>query len=337
MRLWGRRGIWTHKNTAKKLDALEPLKVKRIAVLRHAALGDMVLTRSFLVETRKAFPNASITLSVVSNYMRGIPEDLIDKLHIVQGSDQKNIPFLQRYRRFKELGDQDIIFDLASTSRSNLTCLLNRAGLKIGFPYKKFKAKILYDIATPRSDLSFEGSDMMKMLNALGIKTAYPHRYNMPGKAIKRDQPFLIYFIGASTPDKVWPAERFTELLKRMSASYPEHEHLILEGISEWETADKILHPINNLNNVSAIQTDTIDATVSLLKGANLVVSNDTGIRHLAIVSEIPTVGIFFNDPYRYWPRFEIHDVAMPNENGSASVDEVEQCCLNVLSKTLKK
>ena len=30
MRLWGRRGIWAHKNTAKKLEALEPLEVKRI-------------------------------------------------------------------------------------------------------------------------------------------------------------------------------------------------------------------------------------------------------------------------------------------------------------------
>jgi len=335
MKLWARRGIWTHKNTARKLDVINPLEVKRIAVLRHAALGDMLLTRSFLIEAKKAFPNACITLSIVSHYARGVPVDLIDRLHIVHGSDQKK-SLIQCYRRIKELGTQDIIFDLASTSRSNITCLLTKANLKIGFPYKKFKAKILYDIATPRSDLNFEGCDMMNMLNALGIKTAYPHQYAMPGSALKREKQYIIYFIGASTPNKIWPAERFSELIKLMSNNYPHHDHLVLEGIQPWETADKILMPLQEKTNVSVINADSIDKTVSVLKGADLVVSNDTGIRHLAIVSETPTVGIFFQDPCRYWPRFEIHDVALPDENGPASVKEVYNCCKNVLAKTLK-
>ena len=336
MKLWFNKGVWTRKNTDKKIKGLSFSDIKKIAILRHAALGDMVLTRSFIIEARKAFPNAVITLSIVSNYTRGTPEDLVDRVHIVHGSDNKNISIKERYKRIKELGDQDIIFDLASSSRSNMTCLLNRATLKIGFPYRKLQAKLLFDIATPRSDLNFEGCDMMSMLNALGIKTAYPHQYNMPGEALKRAKPYIIYFIGASTPDKVWPAERFSELIKVMSKDYPDHDHLVLEGIQAWETADEILAPLQKTDNIDVINADTIDETVSVLKGADLVVSNDTGIRHLAIVSEAPTVGIFFHDPYRYWPRFEIHDVAMPDENGPASAEEVHNCCTNILAKTLK-
>lgn len=336
MKLWFTKGVWTRKDTGKKISGLAFADIKKIAILRHAALGDMVLTRSFIVEARKAFPNATVTLSVVSNYTRGVPEDLVDRVHIIHGSDNKNVSIQERYKRIKELGDQDIIFDLASSSRSTMTCLFNRATLKIGFPYRKIQAKLLYDIATPRSDLHFEGCEMMNMLNALGVKTAYPHQYNMPGEALRRSRPYLIYFIGASTPAKVWPPERFTQLLKRMSEDYPEQDHLVLEGIQPWETADKILAPLQDRENVSVINADTIDDTVSVLKGADLVVSNDTGIRHLAIVSETPTVGIFFHDPFRYWPRFEIHDVAMPDENGPASVDEVYSCCRNILSRTLK-
>jgi ADP-heptose:LPS heptosyltransferase len=178
---------------------------------------------------------------------------------------------------------------------------------------------------------------MMNMLNALGIKTAYPHQYNMPGTPLKRGKPYIIYFIGASTPNKVWPADRFTKLLGMLCKDYPEHDHLVLEGIQQWETADKILEPLENTNNIDVINADTIDETVSVLKGADLVISNDTGIRHLAIASETPTVGIFFNDPFRYWPRFEIHDVALPDENGPASVDEVHRCCRNILAKTLNQ
>ena len=337
MKLWFNKGIWKRKNTDEKIRELSFSDIKKIAILRHAALGDMVLTRSFIIEARKAFPNAIITLSVVSNYTRGTPEDLVDRVHIVYGSDKKDVSIKERYKRFKELGDQDIIFDLATTSRSTLTCLLNRATLKIGFPYRKLQARLLFDIATPRSDLNFEGCDMMNMLNALGIKTAYPHQYDMPGEALKREKPYIIYFIGASTPDKVWPAERFSQLIEVMSKDYPDHDHLVLEGIQAWETADKILAPLQKSDNVGVINADTIDETVSVLKGADLVISNDTGIRHLAIVSETPTVGIFFQDPFRYWPRFEIHDVAMPDENGPASAEEVHSCCRNILSKTLKQ
>jgi len=337
MKLWFNKGVWTRKNTDKKIKNLCFSDIKKIAILRHAALGDMVLTRSFIVEARKAFPNAFITLSIVSKYTRGTPDDLVDRVHVVHGSENRNVSIIERYKRIKELGEQDIIFDLASTSRSSMTCLFNRAILKTGFPYKKFHARLLFDIAIPRSDLNFEGCDMMNMLNALGIKTAYPHQYDMPGEALLREKPYIIYFIGASTPLKVWPAERFSELLKQMSKDYPEHDHLVLEGIKEWETADKILAPLQKTSNVSVIKADTIDETVSVLKGAALVVSNDTGIRHLAIVSETPTVGIFFKDPYRYWPRFEIHDVAMPDENGPASVEEVHRCCNNILSKTTGK
>ena len=336
MRLWFNKGVWKRKNIENKIEKLSFEDIKKIAILRHAALGDMVLTRSFIIEARKAFPNAVITLSIVSNYTRGAPEDLVDRIHVVYGSDRKDVSLGERYRRIKELGDQDIIFDMASSSRSSMTCLLNRATLKIGFPYRKIQARLLFDIAVPRSDLNFEGCDMMSMLNALGVKTSYPHQYAMPGETLKRPRPYLIYFIGASTPDKVWPAERFSQLIGSMSKDYPDHDHLVLEGIQEWETADKILAPLENSSNIDVINADTIDDTVSVLKGADLVVSNDTGIRHLAIVSETPTVGIFFQDPYRYWPRFEIHDVALPDENGPASTDEVYRCCKNVLTKTLK-
>jgi ADP-heptose:LPS heptosyltransferase len=157
MKLWFTKGVWKRKNIDRKIESLTFSDVKKIAILRHAALGDMLLTRSFIIEARKAFPNATITLSVVSNYTRGTPEDLVDRVHIVHGSDQKEVSLKDRIKRIKELGPQDIIFDLASSSRSTLTCMLTPATLKIGFPYRRFQAKMLYDIATPRSDLNFEG------------------------------------------------------------------------------------------------------------------------------------------------------------------------------------
>ena len=331
MKFWFNKGVWVSKKAHRIISDLEHEQIQNITVIRHGALGDMVLTRAFLVEARKAFPNASITLSIVSNYTRGTPEDLVDRVHVVHGSDQRETPLRTRIERMRELGPQDIIFDLASSSRSVMTCMLNRAKLKIGFPYRKIQAKLFYDVATCRSDTNFEVDDMLNMLQIFGIKTAYPHHYDMPGDALERDRPYIVYFAGASTADKCWPAKYFSQLIADMIELYPRHQHLLLEGIQPWEKADEILAPINAPDRASAATADTIEDTTALLKGADLLVSNDTGIRHLAIVSETPTVGIFYADPFRYWPRYSIHDIVIPDPDWPPSVEAVKAVCLNVL------
>lgn len=335
MKFWFTKGAWASKKAKNIIGNLSRDQIKKIAVIRHAALGDMVLTRAFLIEARKAFPNAEITLSIVSNYTRGCPEDLVDRIHIAHGKGEP-VSFWEKIRRIKELGTHDLIFDLAITNRSMKTCLLNKATLKIGFPYRALQARLVYDIATCRSDLNFEVNDMLNQLHVFGVKTAYPHEFNMPGTALERERPYIIYFAGASTKYKCWPNDHFSDLLKRMSSAYPDHDHLLLEGMQDWEkeNVNAILEPFHQQHNIGPIQANTIEDTTSLLMGADLVVANDTGIRHVAIVAGTPTVGIFFGDPYRYWPRYRIHEVALPESNGPPEVDEVYAMSTKVLNIT---
>lgn len=331
MKFWFTKSVWTSKKAREVIPGLSRDTIKNIAIIRHGALGDMVLTRAFLIEARKAFPNATITLSIVSNYTRGAPTDLVDQVHIIHGSNQRGTPIKQRIKRIKELGYQDIIFDLASSNRSVMTCLLNKAKLKIGFPYRKIQARLFYDVATCRTDMNFEVSDMLSMLNIFGIKTSYPHVYDLPGEALTRERPYVVYFAGASTLDKCWPAGHFTQLIKDMAGIFPNYDHLVLEGIQEWEKSEAILRPLDKVDNTGTIQAETIEETTSLLKGAAMVVSNDTGIRHIAIAAETPTIGIFHRDPFRYWPRYRIHDIVIPDPDWPPSVDAVRIACLDML------
>jgi ADP-heptose:LPS heptosyltransferase len=337
MKFWFSKGAWASKKAREVIKNLSRDQVRSIAVIRHAALGDMVLTRAFLVEARKAFPNAKITLSITNNYTRGCPEDLVDRVHIVHGSGEKT-SFLEKIKRMRALGPHDLIFDLATSNKSIKTCLLNKAKLKIGFPYRALQARLIYDVATYRSDLNFEVNDMLNQLHIFGVKTAYPHEYNMPGIALERDRPYVVYFSGASTREKCWPSQSFTELMKRMSSQYPTHDHLLLEGIQDWERnyVRTILDPVSSIANIKSVNAETIDDTTSLIKGASLVVSNDTGIRHIAIVSGTPTVGIFFGDPYRYWPRYPIHEIALPEIDGPPEVETVYDMCMKIMDYSRK-
>jgi ADP-heptose:LPS heptosyltransferase len=334
MKLWFTKGVWTRKNAEKKIETLSFQDIKSIAILRHAALGDMVLTRSFIIEARKLFPNAKITLSVISNYTRGVPDDLVDRVHIIHGTDQRDTPLRTRIKKIRELGHHDFIFDLAGGNRSFLTCLFTPAILKFGFPYRKIRAWMFYDVATCRSDLNFEVNDMLNMLHILGAKTEYPHVYNMPGEAVQRDKPYVVYFTGASEPEKCWPHKHFAELITQMAVNYPDRDHLILDGLKDWERANRIMDSIGDIKNIGAVRADTIEETTALMKGADLLVSNDTGIRHVAITCNTPTVGIFISGPYRYWPRYNIHEAAFPREKDvTVSVEEVKNACNNLLNR----
>jgi ADP-heptose:LPS heptosyltransferase len=215
--------------------------------------------------------------------------------------------------------------------------LLVPAKLKIGFPYHILQARILYDIATQRSDLDFEVTDMLKTLNILGIKTSYPHEFRMPGTPLARIRPYIAYFTGAAVPEKCWPTSNYIELIRILSKQYPTHDHIILEGMKSWESADTILASLADHANVLAHQAETIEETSSFLMGADLLISNDTGIRHLAIVSGTDTVGIFLADPFRYWPRYNNHKVVFGKAAGEhASMEDVLIECRSALDNSYK-
>ncbi|MDH5445821.1 MAG: glycosyltransferase family 9 protein [Gammaproteobacteria bacterium] len=322
MRLWFGNGAWASQKAHQKVHDLTPEKIKNVAVIRHAALGDMVLTRPFLRELRKCFPNSHITLSVVTNYMRGIPEDLVDTVHVAYGKDKKKVSKREQIRKAKELGKQDIIFDLAATHRSFYLCLLNRSTLRVGFPYHRMQRKLFYDVAVFRSDFIFETDCMFNMLNIFGFVTSYPPPFDLPGDVRKEQKPYVVYFTSASTPLRCWPMENFSELVDNASEKFPEFNHYVLKGIGDWESINDILKNNEHNKNVSGLNIDSLDETIALIKGASLVISNDTGIRHLAIAAGVPSVGIFFTAPkntsmpFRYWPRFGPHSIVV-NYDGS--------------------
>lgn len=168
MKIWAAKDSWVSKHAREKAEKLDKNKITRIAIIKHAALGDLLQVRPLLITLREAFPNAKLTLGVVTNYMQGIPEDLIDHLHVAKGNEKK-YSIKEHLKSYKELGYQDIIFDISATTRSFWITKLNPAGLKIGYMHKGLH-KLLYDIAIPRSRYRFEGETFLEPINTIGLQ-----------------------------------------------------------------------------------------------------------------------------------------------------------------------
>jgi len=328
IRLNFRRGsAFASKKAKEYLKTINPEDIKSITVIRHAAIGDFMNIRPFLIHLRRFFPNAKITLSVLKNMMYGIPYDLIDDIHIMHKIDPNNknkkSSFFRRVKDAKKLPPQDIIFDLTDSALTLLLINFSKSKLKIGYSYRWIR-RIFYDISTLRSDFVIEAHSVIHMLNILGYKDTtleYGFEHIYPKGSIKKR---IVYFAGASTANKCWERDKFSLLIDKMSKKYNNYEHIILQGIKEDEKFLDIYNNFKDKTNVKLQEAMDLDKTMYFLANSKLVISNDTGIRNMAIATQTPTIGIFFaTGAFRYWPRNGLHECVFNLSYTSPSVDEV--------------
>lgn len=327
MKLWFERGAWASARGKRIATELQPEAVQRVAVVRHAALGDMVLVRPFLKEARRFFPNAEIILSLVSHYTYGAPTDLADTVHVLHGHDQRQVGLKARLARAKDLGPVDVLFDLADTTRSRQLCLASQAKLKIGFPYRWYLRNLLFDAAVLRSDFQFEAVTMLEALMLLGANPSLPPDFAWPAslsQAQEARKPRVIYFPFASVGSKCWPTASFYTLIEQAARRWPGYEHVVLAGVGEHEQTSAYAMLAANYTNVRLQPSMGLDQTMAFIAQSSLVVSNDTGVRNLAIALSTPTLGIFFSTvPYRYWPRYGSHEAVFRADGSQPTPDEV--------------
>lgn len=303
--LWFERGAYASKKARHYVEnEFKPENIKKIAVIRHAALGEQVIVRPFLVEARRFFPNAEITLVPVSNYMYGVPSDLADRVHVMPGKEPgKTTSAKDKLDNIKQLGEQDIIFDLASTNRSHWMMALSKAKLKMGFPYKWFYRGTLYNMAVCRSDFQPEVECMLDMLKLLGHNPNHPLDFAYPDhRELKQER-------------KILTKPQMYAVLEQAIQENPDYCHVYLEGKNDFEKGD-FYQDLLKYSNFRIQPCLPLEELVELTAKATLMVAPDTGVRNIAISTHTPTVSAFFATvPFRYTPLYEEHYVVM-NPNG---------------------
>lgn len=302
--LWNDPFLRARRGAAGRLAALDPARVARVAVIKHAALGDLVLARPFLREARRHFPAARITLCLSDNYQRGAPLDLADAVHLTR----RGLPWRAALRNYRELGPHDLVFDLTATARSRWLVRLNRAGVAVGFAASRLDGR-LYDVVVPRTGFKYEAETFLDQLQAVGLPVGWPPDFALPATPRPQPAPYALYFATASTPGKSWPADRFAALVAGLARERPDLDHVVTAGLADWEraVAGRLAQELAGVPRARVAAPD--DALAAWVAHAALVVSNDTGARNLAIAAGTPTVGLFFDTPpFRYLPRFGRHE-----------------------------
>lgn len=277
------------------------VNINKILVVRLDHLGDIVSTIPVYEHLKKKVPYCRISVLTTSEGKEILQNNpYIDRIISFQ------CPWFTRAP--KRSMKYDEIFSLIRLIRKeNFDCALELRGDIRNILFLKFcgiKKIIGYGITGGgfllAQEVPFNKSlsaieKNLFILKSLGINCSaiYPRIYlnNEETEAIyiknllkDEKKPLIAYHLGAGTPSKKWPEEKFFALIKKIEKEF--HSKSILIGKEE----PTIPPPKNTL---SFIGRTTIRQLIHLLRLCKLLVTNDSGPAHIAAAIGIPVVVIW--------------------------------------------
>ncbi len=119
-------------------------------------------------------------------------------------------------------------------------------------------------------------------------------------KNISRSRTVAIHLGSQDLEFRRWPIDRFVQLAERIRA-HGSDLAIVLTGTPPERPLIRAFIERYSGHSVDASDTGTLEKTSSLLRLCSLLVSNDTGVMHLAAALGTPTVGLFGPNSPRHW------------------------------------
>lgn len=280
---------------------------RSVLLIRPGGIGDAVLLFPAICSFKKLYPDCEI--SVLAERRNGATFALCPDVSQVLLYDRPNELLAAIRQRY------DVVIDTEQWHRlSAIVARLIRANLKIGFATNERKR--LFNVAVPYANLDYEPSSFLRLLEPLGIKDqtveypflAVPEHIGLQAQkklVSLADQAFVALFPGASIPEKRWGAEKY----HRLATWLDQHGLLVVVvgGGQDREVGEKILAGCQGLNLAGAT---SLAETAAVLQRSSLLVTGDSGVLHMAVGLDVPTVSLFGPGVADKWaPKGEKHIV----------------------------
>jgi ADP-heptose:LPS heptosyltransferase len=274
----------------------------KILVIKHGALGDIVLAFPAFAAIRAAWPGARISLLTTAPFagFMGLAP-WFDMVDADARPEWWNLSGLLKLRR--QLRGFDLVYDLQTSGRSSRYFAL------AGRPEWSGIAKgCSLPHANPRRQTMHTRERLADQLAAAGIADlpapdlawadADVSGFRLPKK-------FAVVVPGAAPhrPAKRWPEEKFAALAPQLRMPV-----VVLGSAAEAELA----RPIRNVapGAIDLAGKTNLAQLAAVIRRAALAVGNDTGPMHMAAAFGVPSVVLFSaeSDPALTAPRYQNGD-----------------------------
>ena len=338
--------------TALRNGALVFDELRRILLMRLSSLGDILLMTPLLNLLHATCPQAQIDVLVKDEYrdlLRSHPG--ITRLLTVDSQR----PLLRTLRGLRA-DCYDLALDLHCTPRSQLFLRGLRARRKLTYNKRVLRRALLVRLGwntlrrmTPMPELYAAPLRRLGLTGRLGTPTMHldPESTEAMTAHVARslpdapNRPLLAVAPGARWLTKRWPVERFAAVAQEL-ARQKQAAVVILGGPDEAQLARTLCDNLD-VPVVNGAGTLSLMHSAALLSRCCLLISNDSGLMHMATALQVPVVAVFGPTVqefgfYPFQARAEVVSEPLPcrpcSTKGSRYCPRGHHACMQDISST---
>ncbi len=302
--------------------------MRGILIIAPNWIGDAVMTQPLLAKLKLLYPESIIDV-LASNWVAPIYRACPEVNDVIEAKfKHKELQWGLRKQLANELSEKkyQACFVLPNSFKSALIPWLANIPFRIGYRGELRYGLINFALENPSKVMRppmvehymalsqlIEADDQKSAINALIPKLnisplALQSVENKLQAANINLNSFYVMCPGAEYgPTKRWPTEYFAKLAQNLIASDPKNQIILLGSKSDHSLAQEITQLANSTNNLHNWCGNTsLDEAIALIGLSKSVVSNDSGLMHIAAALKTPQVAIFgSSDPAHTPPLSE--------------------------------
>lgn len=278
----------------------------KIAIVKLSAMGDIVHAMVALQYMKKVKPLLHIDWIVEEGFaglLEGNP-DIDNILPVNLKAIKKNkMAFFTEIKRIKAYAknNYDLVIDAQGLVKSAMTAKL--LGKKVvGFSKNSIREGLASYFYTETIEIPYEKNAIERNVKVLcepldievnreDILQKERFLYFSNDESSKKENgDYVLFIVGASVPNKMYPKEKFLALAQDMN------ENIVAVWGNEVEK-EIAAYLAKNTENVTIAPKLTLNALKSTIAHATLVIGGDTGPTHMAWGLNVPSITLFGNTP----------------------------------------
>ncbi len=264
---------------------------KKILLIRLSSIGDIVLTTPVIRCIKKQCTDTEIHYLIKKNYKSILEANpYIDRFHLFDTDLSEIIPQLKK-EKF------DLIIDLHRNIRSILVIIslhkkfitFNKLNIK-KWIYVNFHINLLPDMHIV--DRYFKAIEKTGVVNdgaGLDFFISKENEININNLPETYHKGYIAFVIGGKQNTKKFPSHKIIEVCKKLSKPV-----ILLGGKEDYDTGQLIVKEVENDVYNSCGKYD-IAVSASIVKHADKVITNDTGLMHIAAAFHKPILSLWGN------------------------------------------
>ena len=286
---------------------------RSILVIRLSAIGDIVMASGVVPLLRRAFPGSRIDwlvqpecrdlleatsgLNQVLVWPRKRWTWLLRRLRLIALSRE-----VQRFVGSLNDGRYDLVLDMQGLWKSAVWSLATRGRERVGLDSKEGSGRLMTRVVRSDRDSRELGSEYKTLLRDLGIS---PSGYALGLETSREDRAatqrlirnrmgggeYIVLSPFTTRAQKHWFEERWSELGKRISGRIGV-QSVLIGGPGDKEAGERIEAGAQG-SVVNLAGCTTLRQSLALIRTAKGLIGVDTGLTHMGVLSNIPTVALF--------------------------------------------